>query len=423
MPKENYCDKLLTFWLYCCIISYAMHAMSGEATKLTEMPPGARSLHLLRKWILEGRFPGGTRLPPEQELAAEIGVSRGTVRLALDKLEREGLIKGRKGRGRLVVPGVAQAGSIMSRTVGLLTILPQDATRFRFSGWMEAVDAGIIEAATRAGLNVLTLHPDALGEEGLRRLILDRPFGVLVAHAVGENPWGPPILERLHRGGVRIVVNGDAPELAAYDRVVSDHEAGSYELTRWLIRRGRRRVLRLWTAGLDDYWVKARFAGHERALREAGLDVLPLVHVKNFYSPKELDREAFEIGTRQFAGFLVEHLRGPSRIDAVMVVSDPDVFQAAAALELLGVKPNADVDVVGYDNNWRDCPARRYSSFIPLATIDKLNHQTGEMMVRMLLEAGQAPQGAQGRRVVVQPRLIEISQSDAIASTPCKAES
>jgi len=385
--------------------------MGEPAVDLAEMSPGQRSLHLLRQWIKDGRFPGGTRLPPEQELAVEIGVSRGTVRGALDRLEREGLVKGRKGRGRIVVPGAAVSRSLMSKTVGLLTILPGDAGRFRLSGWMEAVDAGAMEAVTRAGLNALTLHPDALGDEELRRLIADPPLGILVAHAVGENPWGPPILERLHRGGVRLVVNGDAPELAAYDRVVSDHELGCYELTRWLIERGRRRILRLWTPRLDDYWVKARFAGYEKAMRESGLAPLDVVHVKHFFTKKEGDRETFDIQARLLAGYLVEHLRGAGGVDALMLATDPDVFPAAAALELLGARPNVDVDLVGYDNNWADCWARRYSSAVPLATVDKLNHQTGERMVRLLLEDDRRAGEGLARRVMLAPRLVVPSEA------------
>jgi DNA-binding LacI/PurR family transcriptional regulator len=294
-------------------------------------------------------------------------------------------------------------------------MLPGDAERFRLSGWMEAVDAGVIEAAARAGLNALTLHPDGLDAEGVRRLIADPPLGVLVAHAVGENPWGPPILDRLHRGGVNLVVNGDAPELAAYDRVISDHESGAYELTRWLIRRGRRRILRVWTARLDDYWVRARFAGYERAARESGVAALKPVLVRQFPTGEDADGEIFEARTRQLAGYLLEHLRRPEPVDAIMLASDPDVFPAAAALELLGARPDVDVDVVGYDNNWADCPGRRHYRAAPLATVDKLNHLTGERMLRLLLDDRNGMSGgAEPLRVMVTPRLVVPGESGAV---------
>ena len=53
----------------------------------------------LRRSILAGEHPPGTRLPPERELAELLGVSRLTLRAAVSKLEAEGLLQPRQGRG------------------------------------------------------------------------------------------------------------------------------------------------------------------------------------------------------------------------------------------------------------------------------------------------------------------------------------
>ena len=55
----------------------------------------------IRQRILEGRFEDG-RIPPETELADELGVSRTTVRDALSRLENEGAIYRRQGAGTFV---------------------------------------------------------------------------------------------------------------------------------------------------------------------------------------------------------------------------------------------------------------------------------------------------------------------------------
>ena len=52
----------------------------------------------LRETILDGNLPEGARLPTERELVLQTGLSRGSVREALRKLEVEGLVKARPGR-------------------------------------------------------------------------------------------------------------------------------------------------------------------------------------------------------------------------------------------------------------------------------------------------------------------------------------
>ncbi|CAO3424880.1 GntR family transcriptional regulator [Azospirillum endophyticum] len=53
----------------------------------------------LRDEIAARRFEPSGRLPTENEIGSRFGVSRVTVRLALDRLEAEGLIERRKGKG------------------------------------------------------------------------------------------------------------------------------------------------------------------------------------------------------------------------------------------------------------------------------------------------------------------------------------
>src|SRR3954451_11305938 len=56
----------------------------------------------LRRWLATGRHRPGERLPPEQELSAQLGISRGTLRTALQRLEDTGEIVRRQGSGTYV---------------------------------------------------------------------------------------------------------------------------------------------------------------------------------------------------------------------------------------------------------------------------------------------------------------------------------
>jgi len=56
----------------------------------------------LHNWLAAGRYRAGDRLPPEHEVAAMLGVSRGTLRSALERLEESGEIVRRQGSGTFV---------------------------------------------------------------------------------------------------------------------------------------------------------------------------------------------------------------------------------------------------------------------------------------------------------------------------------
>ncbi len=66
---------------------------------------------LLTEWISAGKWPLGTRIPSEAELAAELGVGRSSVREAVRLLARDGLLDVRHGVGTFVArPPTAGAG-------------------------------------------------------------------------------------------------------------------------------------------------------------------------------------------------------------------------------------------------------------------------------------------------------------------------
>jgi GntR family transcriptional regulator len=70
---------------------------------------------ILREKIADGELRPGGRVPAEAALSAEYGVSRDTVRQALDALERDNLIDRQVGRGTFVRVGAIAAGEAPGR--------------------------------------------------------------------------------------------------------------------------------------------------------------------------------------------------------------------------------------------------------------------------------------------------------------------
>ena len=56
----------------------------------------------LQQQIIDGKFPPNQQLPTEEVLTNEFGVSRGTVRKAIELLEQQGLVRREQGRGTFV---------------------------------------------------------------------------------------------------------------------------------------------------------------------------------------------------------------------------------------------------------------------------------------------------------------------------------
>ena len=84
-------------------------SMSFEKVRLRTIP--AVVAEQIELAIHLGRFPLGSKLPPEDRLADQMGVSRPSVREALSALRTAGLIESRKGSGSYVLkrPGAAAA--------------------------------------------------------------------------------------------------------------------------------------------------------------------------------------------------------------------------------------------------------------------------------------------------------------------------
>jgi GntR family transcriptional regulator, transcriptional repressor for pyruvate dehydrogenase complex len=77
------------------------------ATKRTRADEVAESL---KRRILSGAYPAGSKLPPEQSLARTLGVNRFTVREAMNQLEQLRLILRKAGAGTVVLDYRQNAG-------------------------------------------------------------------------------------------------------------------------------------------------------------------------------------------------------------------------------------------------------------------------------------------------------------------------
>lgn len=82
----------------------------------SRLPLSLKMKYMLRARLERGEWPVGTQIPTLLELVSEYGVSRATIRAALDELEQEGLIERTRGKGTYVIGDVLKEHWMMLPT-------------------------------------------------------------------------------------------------------------------------------------------------------------------------------------------------------------------------------------------------------------------------------------------------------------------
>lgn len=224
----------------------------------------------LREAVTTGRFPSG-RLPTEVELAEQLGVSRETVRLAAEALQREGLLVKIRRRGTFT-QSLSPLGAIRPATVKRLgyvqadypTIADQEEAVTRtISGLMLQ---GSLEEAGRAGYQMVVQHaPLARLRNAFEGLHQGTPLcGVIFASCAEEK-----LVKRVTGMGVPLVLLDHDLNVPKVSSVREDSFAGARQAVQFLASLGHRRIAFVnWRQTELNPW---RLQGYRQGLRDAGL--------------------------------------------------------------------------------------------------------------------------------------------------------
>lgn len=134
--------------------------------------------------IEKGEYAAGERLPPERDLARQLGVSRPSVREALIALEVEGYVEVRVGSGVYVTGNKPSANDALPADSG-----PFELIRAR---WIIEAECAALAAknATRTQLRAIEEAIDEMAtqrDRGTLPLHADRQFHLRIAEASGNS--------------------------------------------------------------------------------------------------------------------------------------------------------------------------------------------------------------------------------------------
>lgn len=184
-----------------------MH-LDREQISPTEGSKAHRIFLLLQDDIAHGRPAAGQALPGENRLAQDYGVSRVTIRRALDALERAGLVERRAGSGTVVRRSPADGVSLSADMASLMPQLVEmgQTTTARLLDFAYTDPAPAVAEA-------LGLVPGQRVQRATRvRLIEGKPFSHLttdvpedIAQRYSEADLATtPLLRLMEQGGVRL---------------------------------------------------------------------------------------------------------------------------------------------------------------------------------------------------------------------------
>lgn len=187
--------------------------MSGPALQpVSRRSTAAIIADRLRDAITRGAFPPGAQLG-EVELAGRLGVSRGPLREAMQRLVQEGLLRGERHRGLFVVElGIEDVRDIYAARLAV----EQAAGRMVLSGRQQAA----VAALTVAQQAIVTAAADG---DPLRLADADQDF-----HTTLVRSSGSPRLQRMAQtllAETRMCLIALQATHPAPDRLVDEHQA------------------------------------------------------------------------------------------------------------------------------------------------------------------------------------------------------
>lgn len=366
------------------------------------------SLHVqlhnqLRRWITSGRWQIGERIPTEAQLSRHLDISRTTVRIALQRLEVEGMIQRTAGRGTFVAHQAQNHGG--SHAIGYIT--------HSFHNEIHSIMLSSAETELRsAGYQVIFSNAATLADEAaiLQQMLDENVAGLLIWASARPTPDTIAVLEEFQRRGIPIVFIDRLIDGIKADYVASDNFGGAYELVTHLISLGHEHIVQLIPNISGLRAIDERHRGYVAATQAQGLPVYapwkldpperPEFHETDIYS---LVGEKSEQIIEQVVHLLNAVETKPT---AIACINDILAIITISALHEIGIAVPEEVSVVGFD----DISMASHIG-VPLTTVAQNAYELGATASKQLLDRLEGDDSAPRARAV--PTRLRIRASTA----------
>lgn len=310
---------------------------------MAEIPPYLRVANLIKaEWFGRDAWPSGTKLPTQEELAVQFGVSRSTIVRALSHLTSDGFLYSQQGSGIFVSDMAAPCASASCISMVVPELGPPVIV---------AVCKGVEKRARQMGFQVLL----ASSEYSLLR---ERQIVEQHAQAGSKGIIIYPVTRRrkdldtdyLTQEGMQVPLI--TIDIVCDDwkcsKVVFDNFRAGYEMTQMLLMRGHRRIAFMHThSDRLHSSIHDRQMGWRAALQDACIDI------PRSYEKWPVSVHDFNVGLHDgdYCDIARSLLALQPQPDAVIAWADGAAAHLIQTLSLLGVQVPNQVRVTGFDND------------------------------------------------------------------------
>lgn len=320
----------------------------------------------LREELPHLRAQGVRKLPSESAMMQRYGVSRQTVRQALELLVEDGLVEKRHGSGTYLCSGAPGLNQI--------ALVATSLSDYIFPGLLRDIRA-VLSSEDYAVTVYASGNSSYQERQILQRLLRQPAAGVLIEGSRTALPTpNLDLYEQLRKNGVPLVfLHGAYRELTDAVCIGDDNYTGGYQLIRHLTERGHERIAGIFKS--DDVQGVLRYSGCTQALRDAGL-LQPDRHFF-WFNTEERQQLLEEKNTDFLRRFCAEHLRPCT---AAVCYNDEIAYYLIQVLAESGLRVPGDVAVVSFDNSY-------YSrlSAVPITSLGHEEHAVGHTAANTLL--------------------------------------
>ncbi len=350
----------------------------------------------LLKHFQDHNYEPGQKLPTEQELTQELGVSRTTVRQALELLKEQNIVEKRQGSGtyylgvqsapRLIQPETDQRGFIGLVNFSYMDYIYPEIIRgvedtLAFAGYSLAI------APCNQNLEKEIQSIERLLDQGVKGLIIEPSQNLQINEA-------HPISKLIQSAGIPVVATHWGITNQLVSTVTVDDVVAGYNATKYLIDRGHRSIGHISKSDVQSG--HDRFTGYRKALSEAGIEY-NTTWCASYTSEQEIPGS---LPAYDLTKTLLQSME--PKPTALFYFNDLTALQGYRAIHDLGLSIPKDISVLGFDN---------YKStalmYPPLTTYEHPKYELGRWAAKILLSELEPRNPALHMKLVFEPKLVE----------------